>query len=139
MPDDVFEDLVVLLGKLPQHLLQRVELLLPVIDLCQEGKGSQGAAAAEKRWLAGAPPCRRTPPFYLSEEGRDFWTDCSSRSSVFPKINPGENIPPNPGLLTGTGWRPAVTPRQSISDQKRPRRVPINKEMGPQMGFYGTD
>lgn len=39
MPDDVFEDLVVLLGELSQHLLQRVELLLPVVDFCPEMRG----------------------------------------------------------------------------------------------------
>lgn len=48
VPDDVLEDLIVLLGKLPQHFLQRMELLLPVIDFCQEEMRSWGAAAAEK-------------------------------------------------------------------------------------------
>lgn len=34
--DDVFEDLVVLLGELLQHLFERVQLLLPVIYFCQD-------------------------------------------------------------------------------------------------------
>lgn len=55
MADDIFEDLVILLGEAAQNVLHRLEALLPIVDLWTEKderlEGGRKVAERKDYWI----------------------------------------------------------------------------------------